>query len=93
MYADAGLEVWGIGPGDDYGTLVDFVDYVGAGFPVLYDEGGAVWAQYAQETAFDQTIFPQEWLIDADGRVAYVANAYDPEALTAQIEAALGVSD
>ena len=68
---------------------MDFVDYTGIDFPVLFDEGGVIWSEYATESAFENTIFPQEWLIDVDGRVAYVSNAYHPDALTSLIEAQL----
>ena len=65
---------------------MDFVDYTGIDFPVLYDEGAAVWDEYAMEFAFENTVFPQEWLIDVDGRVTYVSNAYQPDALIPLIE-------
>ena len=85
--------VLGVGPDDDFNTLVDFSEYVGIDFPVLFDEGGSVWADYAQDIAFEQTVFPQEWLIDVDGRVIYVNNAYDPDALIPLIEEQIELAD
>jgi len=85
-YADDGLVVWGVGPDDDAESLAAFAEYTGIDFPVLYDEGGVVWEEYAMDIAFENTVFPQEWLIDVDGRVAYVGNEYDPAALIPLIE-------
>jgi hypothetical protein len=32
---------------------------------------------------------PQNWIIGSDGRIAYVANIYDPEAIRAVLDAEL----
>ena len=62
---------------------------MGLTFPVLIDADGAVYEAYSQQTAFDQTIFPQDWIIGADGRVVYVNNTYEAEAIAEIIEAEL----
>lgn len=54
------------------------------------DADGAVLAAYSQRTAFAGTVYPQQWLIDRDGDVVYVDNAYDPDELDAAIVRALG---
>jgi hypothetical protein len=57
--------------------------------PILWDEGGEVHSRYAQEAAFDGANYPQNWIIGSDGRIAYVANIYDPEAIRAVLDAEL----
>ncbi len=82
--------VWGIGGiNEDFEAVADFVEQMGLTYPVLIDVDGSVFDAYTQQTAFGQAIFPQERIIDADGRVAYVNNSYDPEAVAAIIEQAL----
>ncbi len=90
-YRDQGLVVWAIGPSDSMEDLIAYRDDMGLTFPVLYDEDGAVFSRYEQQAAFSQTIFPQDWIIDAEGRVAYVNNAYEADEMIAIIEGELGL--
>jgi hypothetical protein len=43
---------------------------------------------YSQD-AFDISPYPQDWVIDSDGRVAYVNTAYEPDELKAVLESDL----
>jgi len=70
-------------------AVTDFRDQMGVTYTVLYDEDGVVYEDYNQQAEFGGTIFPQQWLIGADGTVIYVNNAYEPDALIATIEDAL----
>ena len=88
-YKDRGVVVWAVGSADPYDTLAATVDYWGLTFPVLYDEGGTVLDQYSQQTAFAGTIFPQDWIIGVDGKVAYVNSGYEPDEMMAVLEAEL----
>lgn len=83
------MVVWGIGSDDDYDALVDFRDQMGLTFPVLYDADGAVHAAYQQQAAYENTVYPQDWIVGTDGRVAFVANEYLPDDLRAVLEAEL----
>jgi len=84
-YQDQGVEVWGISEeGSDALNL--FRNQLDLSFPILIDEGGAVLDQYSQQLAFLWTAYPQDWVIGADGRVAYVNNAYQPDELISTIE-------
>jgi peroxiredoxin len=87
------LVVWGVGvdinQGDTLESVTDFRDQMGVTYTVLYDENGVVYEDYNQQAEFGGTIFPQQWLIGADGTVIYVNNAYEPDALIATIEEAL----
>ena len=56
--------VWGIAADDAYDDLIDYRAALGLTFPILFDEGGQVHSLYQQQTAYDQTIYPQDWLID-----------------------------
>jgi len=89
-WRDEGLVVWGVGGlRDDAESLATFADQLGLTYPVLFDADGAVYDAYTQQTAFTQTIYPQEWIIGADGRVAYVSNGYAHDEVAAVIEAEL----
>jgi peroxiredoxin len=91
-YRDEGLVVWGIGGIDeDYETVANFVEYMGLTYPILIDADGSIFDAYTQQTAFGQAFFPQEWIIGADGRVAYVNNTYEPDAIIEIIERELGL--
>ena len=70
-------------------SLIAYRDDLGLTFPILVDETGAVHEAYSQQTAFGGTIYPQDWIIGSDGRVAYINNGYDPEAMQAILEADL----
>ena len=74
---------------DPESALEDFRDQIGVTFPVLYDANGSVLQQYAQQSAFGSTIFPQDWIVGVDGKVAYVNNAYDPDMMAAVLDAQL----
>lgn len=95
-YKDRGLVVWGVGvdvyQGDTLETFTDFRDQMGLTYPVLYDDDAIVYEDYNQQAEFGGTIFPQQWLIGADGTVIYVNNAYEPDALIATIEEALAAA-
>ena len=73
------MVVWGIGGSDSYSDLESFRDQMGLTFPILYDPGGQVLYQYEQEWAFWNTIYPQDWVIGVDGKVAYVNSGYEPD--------------
>lgn len=81
--------VWGIGSSDPLDDLQDFRDQMGITFPILHDPGGAVLDDYAQQTAFPNTIYPQDWIIGADQTVRYVNNGYALDEMIAVVEADL----
>ena len=85
--------VWAIGPNDSPDTLELFQQQMGLTFPVLYDEGGDVHDQYSQQTAFDNTIYPQDWIIGVDGRVAYVSSDFQAAEMIAVIEEELALAE
>lgn len=78
--------VLGIGPEDDPDYLRAFQEELGLTFPVLYDEGGRVYADYTVHTAFSDTEYPQDYLIDPSGTIAYVSNRYEPARLQELID-------
>ena len=81
--------VWGIGsPGNKSETeesLAAFREAFGLTFPILLDHDGVVMEMYSQD-AFDISPYPQDWVIGADGRVAYVNTAYEADEMRAIIE-------
>ena len=80
--------VFGIGPNDDLATLINFRDQMGLTFPILFDQNGTVHEQYSQLTQVPSA-FPEDWIIGADGKVAYVNNIFDVDAMVAIIESEL----
>ena len=78
--------VWGIASNESAETLSTYRDYFGLTFPILLDSDGAVIDDYSQVAAFPTAAYPQDWVIDVDGRVAYVNNGYEPDEIRAVIE-------
>ncbi len=58
---------------------------MGLTFPILYDEDGRVHDSYTQQNAVSAA-YPEDWIIAADGTVAYVNNIFDVDAMLAIIE-------
>jgi len=56
---------------------------------MLFDEDAAVYEAYRQQANFTGTVFPQDWIIGADGAIAYVNSAYEYDELVEAIEEAL----
>ena len=81
--------VFAIGPDDPKPAVEAFAEQMGLTFPVLYDGGGVVHDSYQQALKFNNTIYPQDWIIGVDGTVVYVSNTYDAGAMAAVIEAEL----
>ena len=50
---------------------------MGLTYPILFDEGGLVHDQY-NPGDIPTSLYPQDWIIGADGRVRYVNTIYDP---------------
>ncbi len=66
-----------------------FRDALGVTFPILWDDGGAVYANYEVLNRFSSAAFPKDYIIDVEGVVAYVNNGYEPDEWTPVIEAEL----
>ena len=85
------MVVWGISSEDRYADLVGFTDQMGLTYPVLFDDGGLVHDQYNPGDIPTNSLYPQDWIIGADGRVRYVNTIYDPVELMAGLDAELDV--
>ncbi len=82
--------MWGIASNEAHDTVVSFGDALGLTFPILEDSDGAVIEAYAQQTAFGDAIYPQDWIIGSDGTVVYVNNGYEPDEWAVVLEKELG---
>ena len=89
VYRDAGVVVWGIGSEDPLASLQAFTEQMGVTFPVLFDGGGQVHAQYDIGPRATNPIHPQDWIVGVDGTLVYVNNTYEPSGMIAGIEAEL----
>lgn len=86
-YQDQDVVVLGINAGQDQVDDIEhFVEIFQISFPVLIDDAG-VGFQYQQSGAVSP--FPLDYVIDREGNVAYWATEYDPDAMTATIDALL----
>ncbi len=83
------MVVWGIGSEDELDDLATYAEQMGLSFPVLYDEGSVVQDQYNPGSVPTNSVYPQDWIIGADGTVKYVNTVYDPEEMMAVLDAEL----
>jgi hypothetical protein len=78
--------VWAIATREDAATVEAWRDTFDIDLTILLDTDGRVSSQYQSTMAFPTGAYPQEWLIGADGIIAYYANQYEFEALSSAIE-------
>ncbi len=81
--------VWAIASREDEALVRAWAEDLDLDLPVLLDTDGAAIGQYNMTMAFPTGAYPQEWLIDREGKIAYVANRYQADSLIAAIEDAL----
>lgn len=75
------MVVWGIASQETRSTVRRFAEQYGITFPILLDETGRVNSDYAQSVPFPSGAYPQDWIIGADGRVRYVNNGFELDAM------------
>lgn len=80
-YRDQGVRVWGIASREHREVVQLFADQYGITFPILLDQNGQVNAAYRQNPAFPSAAYPQDWIIGTDGRIAYVNNGFELDAM------------
>ena len=68
--------------------LQEFVQVFGNRFPGLHDPGNTVYQTY--RVPYPEAPYPQDYLIDQDGRIAYWSDEYDPQELIRIIDELLG---
>jgi len=83
------VRVWGVASNEEEATVAAFAAAYGLSFPVLLDLDGAVIDIYGLDAALPTSPYPQEWVIDGDGRVAYVDNEYQPDDVRSVLDALL----
>lgn len=81
--------MWGIASQDSEAQVQNFVEQMGLTFPILFDEGGTVQERYGRLSHGFGTVYPQDYVVDIDGKVAYVNAGYEPDEMIAVIEAEL----
>ena len=88
-YEEEGVTVWGIAAQEPVDAVAGFGERQGLTYPLLLDPKGEIISIYSQHAAFESAAFPQDWVVGSDGRILYVNNVYDPEAIREVIEADL----
>lgn len=85
QYGPEGAVVWGIAVREPPQNVRTYVDSLGVTFPVLLDHNGDVDRMYDLEFAFPTGAYPQDFVIDPQGRVSYASNEPDVEAIEAAV--------
>jgi peroxiredoxin len=85
-WRDRGVRVWGIASQEDRAVVQLFADQYGLTFPILLDQNGQVNRAYHQDVAFPSAAYPQDWVIGTDGRIAYVNNGFELDAMETVLE-------
>ena len=88
-YKDLGVQVWGIASRENQSTVSNFTKQLGITFPILLDDSGAINDKYQQESAFPSAAYPQDWVIDTEGKIIYINNGYELDSMIDSIELAL----
>ena len=68
--------------------LQEFVQVFGNRFPGLHDPGNTVYQTY--RVPYPEAPYPQDYLIDQDGRIAYWSDEYDPQEMIRIMDNLLG---
>ena len=80
------MVVWGIGSQDSLSSLQGFATQMGLTFPVLFDDGAVVQADYDPGKQATNSVYPQDWIIGADGNLVYVNTTYEREEIFALLD-------
>jgi len=88
-YQSRGVVVWGIASQDERARVSRFKAQLGLTFPILYDDRGQVLNRYGRLRHSFGTVYPQDWIVGVDGKVAYVNPGYEPDEITAILDAEL----
>lgn len=89
------MRVWAIAAPDTgsetEAAVRDFAEELGLTMPVLLDWGGAVTLSWPppEGTEATESPYPQEWLVDADGILAWYNNTFDYGEVVEVVEQAL----
>ena len=81
--------MWGIGSQDLGANLALFAEQMGLTLPVLIDTDDSVHDQYNPGSSVTSSVYPQNWIIGVDGKLAYVSTTYSPNKMATLIEAEL----
>ena len=85
-YKDRGVVVWGIGSEDSLEILTSFREQMGLTFPILFDDGAAVQSQYNPGSVPTNSVYPQDWIINANGEIVYQNNGFEMDTMQTIIE-------
>ncbi|MEE2750076.1 MAG: redoxin domain-containing protein [Myxococcota bacterium] len=89
-YQDLGVRVWGIAPDDSIDQLERFRNHLGITFPILIDDERLAISQYEMlERDIPSALYPQDWIISPDGRIAYGNSIYEPDEMRAILDTLL----
>lgn len=84
-YGPEGAVVWGIAVREPPQAVRTYASSLGVTFPVLLDRNGDVDRMYDLEFAFPTGAYPQDFVVDPEGRISYASNEPDVEAIEAAV--------
>ena len=85
------MVVWGISSKDSQEDMENFRDQLDLTFPLLYDPDAEIEGRFfIGDKEVESALYPSDWIVGADGRVAYVNNVYEPDEMKRVIEEELG---
>ncbi len=85
-YADQGVLVYGIHPGDPPGAVADFVEQTGITFPVLADDGTLWKFAYPPGVGYP---YPRDVVIGKDLQIRSIKNSFNVTEMDALVQALL----
>lgn len=89
-YKDQGVEVVAIDAnGDAADGVQEFVKNLGTSYPIGLEDETTKTYEALVENFKGANPFPVDVVVGKDGKIRYIAREYDPEGLTAAVEAAL----
>jgi len=65
---------------------LSFKEQMGLTYPILFDEGGSVLEMYNVQRNIRSSVYPQDWIIGVDGKVAYANGGYEPDEMKAVLD-------
>ena len=77
--------VWGIAVREPPEVVRTYAEANGLTFPILLDRNGDVDRMYDLEFAFPTGAYPQDFVVDPEGRISYASNVPDVEAIEAAV--------
>jgi len=85
-WRDQGVQVGGIASQEDRSIVERFAEHYGLPYSILLDESGEVNRAYHQDVAIPSAAAPRDCVIGTNGRIAFVNNGFELDAMETVLE-------